>query len=53
MNAVDTSVVVAACASWHEQHTVARRALDAGPRLIGLCAIEAFGSHPIAAPGAH
>ena len=33
MIAVDTSVVVAAFASWHEGHAAARRVLAAGPTL--------------------
>ncbi len=40
MRAVDTSVVVAAFASWHESHAAARRALDGRPALIGHCALE-------------
>jgi predicted nucleic acid-binding protein len=40
--AADTSLVVAAFASWHESHEVARRALDAGPRLIEHCALETY-----------
>ena len=42
MNAVDSSVVVAACASWHEAHEPARSAVDRRPRLIAHCALEAF-----------
>lgn len=42
MIAADTSVVVAAFASWHERHDPARRALDAGPRLIEHCALETY-----------
>ena len=42
MRAVDTSVVVAAFASWHEHHDAARRVLDAGVRLIDHCALEAY-----------
>lgn len=42
MNAVDSSVVVAACASWHEAHDIARRAIDRRPRLVAHCALEAF-----------
>ncbi len=42
MKAVDTSVVVAAFASWHEHHDAARRALDAGARLIEHCALETY-----------
>ena len=42
MRAVDTSLVVAAFASWHEQHDAARRVLDAGVRLIDHCALETY-----------
>lgn len=42
MKAVDTSIVVAAFASWHEQHERAREALDAGARLIDHCALETY-----------
>jgi predicted nucleic acid-binding protein len=42
VTAVDTSLVVAAFASWHEKHDVARRALDASVRLIEHCAIETY-----------
>jgi hypothetical protein len=33
---------VAAFASWHENHEEARRALDAGVRLIEHCALETY-----------
>lgn len=42
MKAADTSVVVAAFASWHEHHDCARRALDGGLRLIDHCALESY-----------
>lgn len=42
MKAADTSIVVAAFASWHEQHDAARRALDSGVRLIDHCALETY-----------
>ena len=42
MRAADTSFVVAAFASWHEHHEVARRLLDAGVRLIEHCALETY-----------
>ena len=42
MKAADTSVVVAAFASWHESHVPARRAHDSGLRLIGHCALETY-----------
>jgi hypothetical protein len=40
VKAADTSFVVAAVASWHERHDVARRVLDGGVRLIEHCALE-------------
>jgi predicted nucleic acid-binding protein len=42
VRAVDTSVVVAAFASWHEHHDRARMALDDGARLIDYCALETY-----------
>lgn len=42
MKAADTSVVVAAYASWHEGHEAARQALDGGLRLIEHCALETY-----------
>jgi predicted nucleic acid-binding protein len=42
VRAADTSLVVAAFASWHEQHETARRALDGGLRLIEHCALETY-----------
>ena len=42
MKAADTSLVVAAFASWHENHAVALRALDGGLRLIEHCALETY-----------
>ena len=42
MKAADTSIVVAAFASWHEQHNAARRELDGGLRLIDQCALETY-----------
>ena len=42
MKAADTSLVVAAFASWHENHEGARRALDSGVRLIEHCALETY-----------
>jgi predicted nucleic acid-binding protein len=42
MRAADTSVVVAAFASWHEHHEAARSALDRGLRLIEHCALETY-----------
>ena len=42
MRAADTSVAVAAFASWHEFHERARKALDGGVRLIDHCALETY-----------
>jgi predicted nucleic acid-binding protein len=42
LKAADTSVVVAAFASWHETHEAARRALDGGLRLPEHCALETY-----------
>ena len=42
MKAADTSLVIAAFASWHESHEAARRALDGGLRLIEHCALETY-----------
>ena len=42
MKAADTSLVVAAFASWHESHDAARRALDGGLRIIEHCALETY-----------
>ncbi len=42
MKAADTSLVIAAFASWHESHEGARRTLDEGLRLIEHCALETY-----------
>lgn len=42
MKAADTSLVVAAFASWHEHHESARRLLDSGLRLVEHCALETY-----------
>ncbi len=42
MIALDTSVVVAAFATWHEGHASARAALARGPRLPAHVLVEAF-----------
>jgi len=42
LKAADTSLVVAAFASWHVNHESARRALDGGLRLIEHCALETY-----------
>src|SRR3989441_13166825 len=38
----DSSVVVAAFASWHETHDSARRVLDGALRLVAHCALETY-----------
>jgi predicted nucleic acid-binding protein len=40
--AADTSVLVAAFASWHERHEAARAALDEGALLVAQCALETY-----------
>ncbi len=42
MNAVDSSVVIAGFASWHEHHDKARAALESAPYLIAHCALESY-----------
>lgn len=42
MIAVDTSVAVAAFASWHERHEEARHALPDDARLVAHCAVETY-----------
>ena len=42
MIAVDTSIVVAAFATWHERHTAARAILDDGARLVAHCGLESY-----------
>jgi len=42
VKAADTSVVIAAFASWHEHHDRAREALDRGLRIIEHCALETY-----------
>jgi predicted nucleic acid-binding protein len=42
VKAADTSVVVAAFASWHEHHARARDALDHGLRLVDHCSLETY-----------
>jgi predicted nucleic acid-binding protein len=42
MKTADTSVVVAAFASWHEKHEAARDALSPSLRLIEHCALETY-----------
>jgi predicted nucleic acid-binding protein len=40
--AVDSSVAVAAFASWHERHKPARRVLDRGATIVAHCALETY-----------
>ena len=42
MKAVDSSVVIAAFASWHEHHAIARKAMTGRPRLIAHAAVESY-----------
>jgi predicted nucleic acid-binding protein len=42
MKAADTSMLVAAFASWHEYHERARSVLDGGVGLIEHCALETY-----------
>ena len=42
MIAVDSSVVIALCATWHESHKVAQEALDQDPRLVGHVGLESY-----------
>jgi predicted nucleic acid-binding protein len=42
MKAVDTSVVVACFASWHEHHAIARKAMAGRPRLVAHAAVESY-----------
>jgi predicted nucleic acid-binding protein len=40
--AVDTSIVVAAFATWHERHSAARAIVDDGARLVAHCGLESY-----------
>jgi predicted nucleic acid-binding protein len=42
MKAVDSSVVIAAFASWHEHHGIAKKVLTDHPRLIAHAAVETY-----------
>ena len=42
MKAVDSSVVIAAFATWHEHHALARKAMSSRPRLIAHAAVESY-----------
>jgi hypothetical protein len=46
VKAADTSVAVAAFASWHEFHDRARKAPDSGVRLIDHCSLETYSVLP-------
>jgi len=42
MRAVDSSVVIAAFATWHEHHAIARTAMAGRPRLVAHAAVESY-----------
>jgi len=42
MKAVDSSVVIAAFASWHEYHGIASKAMASRPRLVAHAAVESY-----------
>ncbi len=42
MKSVDSSVLIAAFASWHSQQNAALEALQERPRLVGHCALETY-----------
>ncbi|GAB3883456.1 type II toxin-antitoxin system VapC family toxin [Kibdelosporangium lantanae] len=42
MKVVDSSIVIAAFASWHEHHAIAVKALADRPRLVAHAAIESY-----------
>ncbi len=42
MRTVDSSVVVAAFATWHEHHALARKAMSSRPRLVAHAAVESY-----------
>lgn len=42
MKTADTSLVIAAFASWHEKHAAACDVLDKGVRLVEHCALETY-----------
>ena len=42
MKAVDSSVIIAAFASWHERHTTALKTLDGSIVLVEHCALETY-----------
>lgn len=42
MKAVDSSVLIAAFATWHEHHAIARKAMAGRPRLVAHAAVESY-----------
>jgi len=42
MRVVDSSVVIAAFATWHEHHALARKAMSSRPRLVAHAAVESY-----------
>jgi predicted nucleic acid-binding protein len=42
MKAVDSSMVIAAFATWHEHHAIARTAMAGRPRLVAHAAVESY-----------
>jgi predicted nucleic acid-binding protein len=42
MRAVDSSVVVAAFATWHEHHGIARKAMASQPCMVAHAAVESY-----------
>jgi len=42
VKAVDSSVVIAAFATWHEHHAIASKVMTSRPRLIAHAAIESY-----------
>jgi len=42
VKAIDSSVVIAAFATWHEHHAIASKAMTSRPRLIAHAAIESY-----------
>ncbi len=42
MKAADSSVVIAAFATWHEHHAIAHKAMAGRPRLVAHAAVETY-----------
>lgn len=42
MKAADSSLVIAAFATWHEHHAIARKAMAGRPRLVAHAAVESY-----------